>query len=542
MQYKKINLGCGKDYLDGWINVDINKKFKVDLIADLSKPFPFLDNSIDEIKASDILEHFTKEIGQQFLSECQRVLKLNGIITLRTHNIEQIINQFKKDPQVMIHFIYGDTEKSGIAGAHKFAYTESTLRKLFRKIGFDAVSFTKETTNFIIVAKKIEKFPLSKLSIAVIQQSPDIGGAEVYMLSLIKNFLGKGHKIVVAGNKSKFIMQANGLGVKIIEIPVILDIIGNYKGLIKSLMRFPYALYIYINLLCKFKKLKIDVILMSGFSEKLLVSALSVYFRIPVVWIEYGSLKTIFPRNFYIPKVLYRLTKSIPRYVIVPSENTRQNLITEGAVSLAKLKLIPCGIIINSKNSDSKRKVVPEWQKNLIIGSVSRLTREKGQQFLIAAIPQVIKAIPNARFLIIGEGPDKEYFRQMVLKLNLSQYVRITGFVANLSDYYSAMDIFVFPTVWELEGFGLVLAESMTYKLPIVANNISPVTEIIEDDRSAKIVDVKDKHALATAIISFAKDKKSRKLFGERAYQRVIKNYTIEKAGNDILEVLQEAI
>lgn len=368
----KLNLGCGKDYKKGWINVDVSTECKVDILADLSKKFPFKDNYADEILLSDILEHFIKEEGEVFLKECYRVLKIDGKITIRTHNIFQIYDQFQNDPEVMIHFLYGNTQDDGVFGAHKYAYTNELLKRTLIKIGFDVISIDRESTNFLAVAKKKKKIE-NKLKIGIIMQSPDIGGAEMYMLSLINYFLINKNSVIAASNKEKFLNRAKKYSVKTYEIPMILDITGNYRGLIKSILLLPYALYYYSHLLQAFKKEKVSVILMSNFSEKLLVTFLSSFYKIPVVWIEYGRLETVFKRNFYIPKIIYRLLVGIPYSIIVPSKNTMDSLIVDARASLAKLSLIPLGITDNQNKKKVQNTELMKLKNKIIIGNVSRI-------------------------------------------------------------------------------------------------------------------------------------------------------------------------
>ncbi|MBA7472752.1 hypothetical protein ES707_08084 [subsurface metagenome] len=73
---KKLNLGCGKDYRSGWINVDKSSLFKVDYNFDLEKLWPFQAGTIDEIYCSHILEHIKDLVG--FMNEASRVLKKGG--------------------------------------------------------------------------------------------------------------------------------------------------------------------------------------------------------------------------------------------------------------------------------------------------------------------------------------------------------------------------------------------------------------------------------------------------------------------------------
>lgn len=536
----KLNLGCGKDYKIGWINVDISKECKVDILADLSKEFPFKDNYADEILLSDILEHFTKEDGIVFLKECYRVLKIDGTITIRTHNIFQIIDQFQNDPEVLIHFLYGNTKEDGVFGAHKFAYTNELIKHTLIKIGFENISIKRETTNFLIIAKK-SKNTDHKIKIGIIMQSPDIGGAEIYMLSLINYFLHQKNSVIVVSNKEKFLAKAKKLTSQTYVIPMILDIIGNYRGLIKSILLLPYAVSYYSNLLQKFKKEKVSVILMSNFSEKLLVTLLSTFYKIPVVWIEYGRLETVFKKNFYIPKIIYRLLKDIPYAIIVPSKNTMDSLIVDARTSLAKLSLVPLGIPVNLKKRSKPNPILSNLKNKIIIGNVSRLTQEKGQEFLIKAMPIVLKEVPNAYLFVIGDGPDKGNYDQLVTKLHLENSVKITGFVNDIDQYFECMDIFVFPTIWKLEGFGLVLPEAMSYRLPVVATNVGPVPEIVDDEKTGILVNPHDERELAQAIITLAKDPEKRKIFGEYGYAKMKQKYIIEKSASQITEILYEA-
>lgn len=535
-----MNLGSGSDYIPGWVNVDIDTTWRVDVVADLRKPFPFNDNSIDEIKASDILEHFTKEDGVIFLNECYRVLKVGGKLFLRTHNIHQIINQFGNDPEVMIHFIYGNTKNGGLFGAHKYAYTKDSLRRILIKAGFQISSVEKETTNFTVNAVKQNKIINRKMHIAVIQQTPDIGGAETYMHSLIEKFLKKKNTVTLATNLDKYIAMYRNYPVRINKIPVILDFIGSIKGLVKSVFFLPVASIFYWGLLLSYKKDGVDVILMSGFSEKILVSFFSLLFKIPVVWIEFGPLESIFRRNFHAPRVLYKLLCSIPKSVIVPTENTKRDLMQYGKVSLSKLLIIPCGVEIK-KESHKKRSVIREWKNNFIIGNVSRLTREKGQEFIIQAAPIMLKRCPKVRFLLVGDGPDKKYFEDLTKTVGVQDKFKITGYVNDTSDYYRFFDIFIFPTLWQLEGFGLVVTEAMSYGIPVVASDFGPVPEIIEDGKSGILFRAGDKKDLARKVTALILDSEKRDRIARQGWVRTKKLYDINLSSKKILEVLEDS-
>jgi len=114
----KLNLGCGGRALDGWINVDyalgavvaklpffsrMNRRLKFFLtewdkhilIHDLTKQFPWKDNSVNIIYSSHTLEHFSKQEGLSFLKECYRVLKPDGVIRILVPDLKYLVNCYE---------------------------------------------------------------------------------------------------------------------------------------------------------------------------------------------------------------------------------------------------------------------------------------------------------------------------------------------------------------------------------------------------------------------------------------------------------------
>jgi SAM-dependent methyltransferase len=172
----KLNLGCGSQTPEGWINVDyavgaklakvplvhiINKKlrlFNLDwnkgvFIHDLRKPFPWRDETIDIVYSSHTLEHFTRNEGLRFLNECHRVLKGNGIIRIVIPDLLYIVSEYRSGNIRADSFV----EKLGVLSCngpnpiknrlaplihfpHKCMYDTPTLISILREIGFNAVS------------------------------------------------------------------------------------------------------------------------------------------------------------------------------------------------------------------------------------------------------------------------------------------------------------------------------------------------------------------------------------------------------------------
>lgn len=385
----------------------------------------------------------------------------------------------------------------------------------------------------------------SRMNIGIIQQSPDIGGAETSMISLMKEFKKKNAVLFFATDSAPFLQLASQIPDKTYNIPFRLDVIGNIRGLINSLIRLPFALIYYSYLLSVFKKNSVHVILMSGFSEKMVVSVLSMLFSIPVVWIEHGPLQVIYKRNAGLPYWLYRICSSIPTTIITPSDCTRESLINEGKVDPKKVRTIYNGVdtdvLMGDGDEMTTKKSIKKNESIITIGNVSRLTREKGQDILLDAAVIVLQRIPHVQFVFVGQGPDYDFFIELSKKNKIENNVSFVGYVDNLYSYYKQMDIFVFPTVWDLEGFGLVAAEAMYCGVPVIASDIGPVSEVVEDNKTGLLFPPGDVNALAEKIIMLVQDEKKRVRYGINGKEKARRDFSIEKSGEKIYRVLIEA-
>jgi SAM-dependent methyltransferase len=169
-----INLGCGSQILDGWINVDYSLGAKLAKIPmfpllnkglnmfsmewdkriflhDLRKPFPWGDATADNIYSSHTLEHLSRDEGKNFLTECHRVLKPNGLIRILVPDLTSVVDRYRAGELRADHFVeglgvlYGGGKASWkkslspfIEFPHKCMYDVPTLVAILNDIGFDA--------------------------------------------------------------------------------------------------------------------------------------------------------------------------------------------------------------------------------------------------------------------------------------------------------------------------------------------------------------------------------------------------------------------
>lgn len=370
------------------------------------------------------------------------------------------------------------------------------------------------------------------LHILLVQQSPAIGGAETYMHNLAQEWVRMGHILSGLLYGDSFVQLMRKQLNNCVLLPIRFDIIGNYRGLVKSLFLFPG---IFLHALLRIRKIHtefpIDVILVSGFNDKCIATLLGLILNIHVVWIEYGDLGPSVRKHMYIPGVLYRLLQRIPKAVITPSQSTVKSLVKDGRIDSHKIHVVPCGIKIPQEHTHSSS------NNHFTIGCVSRLTPEKGQEYLIKAMPSIVKSIPEARCLIIGEGSDLHRLQECAKALCVENYIDFTGFVEDVDRYYRKMDVFVFPTIWELEGFGLVAVEAMARQIPVVASSVNSVEEIIKDVgilvRPGNVEDISD------SVKKLYKNAKLRKTLMQRAYTKAFKEYNITHQAQKIIDILK---
>jgi predicted SAM-dependent methyltransferase len=198
----KLNLGCGTQIIDDWLNVDyalgarltkipffklLNKQlklFNIDwdnrvYIHNLTKKFPFKNESIDIIYCSHTLEHFTRETGLRFLQECHRVLKVGGIVRIVVPDLQCIVTNFNNkvfpadqflEKLSVLNWEYKSKLKNFLAPyiqyPHKCMYDTPTLLSIIGNVGFNAQS--KDPFNSKIEdIKKIEKEERTKFSVII---------------------------------------------------------------------------------------------------------------------------------------------------------------------------------------------------------------------------------------------------------------------------------------------------------------------------------------------------------------------------------------
>ncbi len=173
------------------------------------------------------------------------------------------------------------------------------------------------------------------------------------------------------------------------------------------------------------------------------------------------------------------------------------------------MDIIPMGVDATvfspGKNHDAIREQY--GIKNKILLFVGRLTEKKGVDYLIDAMPMVLKKCPDTQLLIIGNGELFGDLKEQAVSLDLTSSVHFLGSIPNseLPTYYATVDIFIAPSITakggDTEGFGLTLVEAAMSGCLVISTRTGGIEDIIQDGKNGFLVPQKDAKALAEKIL-----------------------------------------
>lgn len=201
----------------------------------------------------------------------------------------------------------------------------------------------------------------------------------------------------------------------------------------------------------------------------------------------------------FIERVLAPLTN---KYVAI-SNFEKKNALNFHVTSADKIQVIFNGLEIDKYKTRIKRsrKELGIPIDAVVIGMVGRLSKGKSPDIFTHMASILKKKIPNAFFIIVGDGEDRQKTEDLIKKLDLQNCFLITGWVDNVYDYEDAFDYAVLLTKWE--GFGLAVAEYMLCKKPLVSTNVGGIPDIVKDGYNGILIDDISAECAAKAILKY---------------------------------------
>jgi glycosyltransferase involved in cell wall biosynthesis len=173
-----------------------------------------------------------------------------------------------------------------------------------------------------------------------------------------------------------------------------------------------------------------------------------------------------------------------------------------------------------------------------IVGVVARLEPEKGHQTLIEAWPHVLREVPDAYLLIVGEGSRRDYLEQWAAAHKVAHRVVFTGRRDDIPAVTASLDVAVLPS-WR-EAQGLSILEAMAMSRPVVASDVGGIPEMIEDGVTGLLVEHDNPVALAAAITRLLKDRAWAARIAKAGHDLVHERFCIELMVKAIEQIYDE--
>lgn len=227
--------------------------------------------------------------------------------------------------------------------------------------------------------------------------------------------------------------------------------------------------------------------------------------------------------HFLIDRILLHWTDK----VICVSNGVRKFYVDKIDISDEKAVTIYNGLAIEHchTNADITKKY-GLCSGNRIIGTIGRLTLQKGLKYLIHSAAIALRQTPQIKLFIIGDGPEKKNLVKLVNNLGISERVIFTGFQKDVMPFLKVMEIFVLPSLFE--GLPNVVLEAMAFEKPVVAINIPGVDEVVTDGETGVLVPPRSPESLADAIIELLNNEGKARRMGISGRERVEKYFNIE--------------
>lgn len=226
--------------------------------------------------------------------------------------------------------------------------------------------------------------------------------------------------------------------------------------------------------------------------------------------------------------------------VIAPSESIAR-LVTRRGVR-APMTVVPTGIDVAAfASADGERARIRYGipADALVVGHVGRLALEKNLTFLAEAVSAFLRAHPAARFLVVGDGPAREQFEAVFDGHRVREQLIIAGkrTGAALREAYRAMDVFAFTSRSETQG--MVVAEAMAAKLPVVALNANGVREVVRDTNGILLPADASASDFARALSSLVSDPAGLRIRSQAAAETAVE-FSRERSASRLLAFYQE--
>jgi glycosyltransferase involved in cell wall biosynthesis len=258
----------------------------------------------------------------------------------------------------------------------------------------------------------------------------------------------------------------------------------------------------YVRSLLEISTIKFDLVICGHVNLLPVAHIIKSLHRAPLILIVHGIDVWSKHKSFFIKSLINKVD-----FIWSVSKVTRDRMISWSGISKNKFSIIPNTIDLELyKPGDRSKHIVEKYQLNdkkvvMFLGRLSKAERYKGVDEIIECATSIIQKDKNIRFLILGDGDDKQRLEDKASSLGLAKYITFTGFIKESKKilFYRSSDLFVMPG--KGEGFGIVYLEALACGIPVVGSLLDGSREALMDGKLGKLVNPNNHKEITQAIL-----------------------------------------
>jgi L-malate glycosyltransferase len=209
-----------------------------------------------------------------------------------------------------------------------------------------------------------------------------------------------------------------------------------------------------------------------------------------------------------------------------------------------KLRVVYEGVEIPELPSAAQREAArARWglrNSDKVLGCVGALQSDKGHEWVIRALAELRQEFPDCRLLIAGDGNYRPQLEALVDELSLRQSVLFAGFLKDVSAVYEAIDIFVFPSLFE--GLGTSLLSAMSYGVPSITFFGCALGEIVENNHSGIQVEARNSQQIAESVARLLGDAKFAAQIASAGRDRAVNHFSADLMVQQMMQIYEDVL
>jgi glycosyltransferase involved in cell wall biosynthesis len=366
--------------------------------------------------------------------------------------------------------------------------------------------------------------------------SPTSGGGELLFYDWAEGMVRRGHHVEVICQQIPNFRKDQSAYLIINRIKPILEHKGELPPSIIQNIRY------IINAIIKgsqiIRQKKIDIIHTNAFGPMIVGSILAKIHNIPVVstihdifaraspdyWKKWATQNEVSRISSAIGPLFEKISVNMPTDVILTVSNASKQNLVKFNVKDSNITVIPNGIDV----ADYDNLGFENNYQNYVV-FIGRSVFYKNLEVVISSFKEVTQKLPEAKLVIIGDGPMRHRWERMVSELNLNQNIKFTGYIPQEKkvELLSKCSALLLPSLFE--GFGLVLLEAFAMSKPVLVADVKPFDEIVEEGVDGFMIAAHDPVKWAEKITFLLSHKPICEIMGCKGRYKAEKEFNIEK-------------